>query len=292
MKAVSGRVGVAGPRAGQCRVWQQVRSHWPSWQGEGDEDGCEEDDEQRPEGVGGAPELLREEGSVNGSEEDERNELRDGGGARKLPQRQRRAMRAAARARDAGELRRGRRHPAAGRARQRPRGTAAREATRRARRWRRCRKLDVRCGVKAWTQEKKGRGRERRPDRSRAGRGRDRRRAWTQPGKTARGRELNRPVEIVGEAAVLWMSARAEAHPVAAPAREQWRSGVDGCGFRKQAMQATALEEEGESGVLLDEERKARRTPQAKVGSEGNSADSRRRSSQVQPSMQRVQSES
>ena len=44
----------------------------------GDEDGGDENHEQRPEGIGGAPELLREEGSVDGSEKDERKQLRDG----------------------------------------------------------------------------------------------------------------------------------------------------------------------------------------------------------------------
>ena len=112
-----------GGRVAESRRWRVLSL------GKGDEDGCDQDDEQGPEGISGAPELLREKGSVDGSEEDERERvvrwLRRGGSST----RRRRAMRAAVRARDAGELRRGRRHLAGRIVRQRPRGMAGRAET-------------------------------------------------------------------------------------------------------------------------------------------------------------------
>ena len=71
-------------------------------------------------------------------------------------------------------------------------------------------------------------------------------------GQTARGGELNRPVKIVGEANRDWMSASAKANPVAAPASRRPARRLRSA---SQAMQTSGAEEEGESGVLLDEER-------------------------------------
>ena len=111
-----------------------------------------------------------------------------------------------------------------------------------------------------------------------------------QAGKTARSRELNRPVEIVGQThGVLDERKRKDA---SARGSAEQQSGGAAVSNPKIGDADDRTHEERQSGVLLDEERNDQDDATGEGRKRGKFADSRRRSSKVQQSIKRVQSES